>query len=115
MEKEKSVVPLPWSATDERRLRRLVAAMLPIDHILAEFPDHDANAVRGALSMIFTYVAHPAERAVQVLGGRARVTRRSPTGFCLDGRPSSVALLVAAANEILVAFDEPAIPYPGGR
>jgi hypothetical protein len=102
-----------WTDADERFLRRLVAAMRPIERIVAEFPDHDANDVRDALEQVFINADQPpAEHALDILGPRAGVRRRSPVGFSLDGRPVGVAQLVDDANRVLLAFGQPTIPYP---
>lgn len=58
-----------------------------------------------------TDMTPPMERALRVLGTRARFT---PSGtFLLDGRITDNRRLVKAANEILLSTGQPPIHYPG--
>ena len=58
-----------------------------------------------------TDMTQPMERALRVLGTRARFT---PSGtFLLDGRITDNRRLVKAANEILLSTGQPPIRYPG--
>jgi hypothetical protein len=105
-------VALPWSEFDDRRLSALILAMFTFPKILAEFPEHGANAVRAAWERLFYEEGQTAlERAMFVLGDRSRICRSSATGLRLDGRPSSAAHIVAAANLMLKARCLPLICY----
>jgi|GEM_PF-3651777 len=103
-----------WTPSDERLLAKLVGAMRPFRSICAEFPGHSADIVLVALQRLISPGDLPIDRAIRVLGDRARVSRLSASGFTLDGRPAEGRQLVAAANGVINAYGGRAIFYPGG-
>lgn len=56
-------------------------------------------------------LSDPVTKAIEVLGGRARFTKRGV--FLLDGQLSDARRVVAEANRILRAEGQPLIAYPG--
>lgn len=58
-----------------------------------------------------THLSDPVTRALEVLGPRARFTKRGV--FLLDGHVSDARRVVAAANQLLEAEGQPPIDYPG--
>ncbi len=108
------VIEPAWTGDEDKRLRALILGMWPYPKIFAEFPAHSPDTIRGACRRLFSSgEPTPIERAIFLLDGRGQITRSSPTGLRLDGRPASPVQLVAAANLILRADGLREIPYMG--
>lgn len=115
---------LAITGPEEAHLKRAVRSALSPEQLarhlehLAETWERTPADVRRMVEAIVgpaaVPTAHltPVERALALLGGRAA---ECGSGFRLDGRPASAAMVVTAANTVLRALGRPAIAYPGVR
>lgn len=117
-----AVASVPFSAAEADLLRRAWCAMWPASKIVAALAPHPPAEILRQLDLmlspprrIYDGDGHWCEldRALLALPGRVRRVPRCRLGFRLDGRPASVAQVVAEANAYFRVMGYEPIRWPG--
>lgn len=113
------IAPAAFTPSEGALLRRAWICCWPVSKIVAELAPREPAEI---LRQIDLMLARPSpsrdgewgelERTCWALPGRLEIVPSKPLGYRLDGRPATLAQVIAAANRFLARMGYDPIAYP---